>query len=133
MTTPRIRERLRILAETRRPIADAQDPRCTGCAALCCHDLAWPIDRPRTEQEVAALSWKLQFTGTQVVIKDSNWLLRIEGRCMYLGEDSRCTIYATRPQPCRDHNPPYCERYVRPDDVEIDTPEELVAYLESAR
>lgn len=52
---------------------------------------------------------------------------------MYLTENNLCRIYETRPQKCRDHNPPDCERYGEFWDVMFETPEDLEAYLKKKK
>ncbi|EYF04133.1 Hypothetical protein CAP_4816 [Chondromyces apiculatus DSM 436] len=121
--------RLALLESTGTPLADASTPACQGCTALCCHDLAWPIARPTTPAEIDETRWRLHFDTVKIFIRGDAWYMITEGRCIYLGEDSRCTIYERRPQQCRTHGPPYCQRYIRLDDVEITTPEELEAHL----
>lgn len=37
--------------------------------------------------------------------KDQEWCLPYkDGKCVYLGEDDRCTIYESRPERCREFN-----------------------------
>ena len=55
----------------------------------------------------------------------------VEGRCMYLGKGDRCTVYEKRPDKCRKHTPPDCERYGPFYDLLISTPDELEEYLAS--
>lgn len=52
---------------------------------------------------------------------------------MYLDENERCKIYETRPEKCRVHNPPDCERFGDFWDVMFETPEELDAYFKKKK
>ncbi len=103
---------------------------CIECDAPCCQDLAIPTTRPRSRYEIDQMKWYLHFDVVKVFIRHHRWYLLIEGsRCKYLDKNSMCTRYDARPQVCRDHNPPACERFGEFWDVMITTPEELDAYL----
>jgi Fe-S-cluster containining protein len=97
---------------------------------MCCKNLSVGICRPRTKTEIEDLKWQLQFDTVSVYIRNNRWYQLIEGRCIYLSPDDRCTRYNDRPEVCRRHNPPNCEFFGEFYDVMIDTPEELDAYLE---
>lgn len=102
---------------------------CNGCPALCCKNLVMCINKPRTKSEVEDLEWQVRFDSVNIYIHHQRWHLLIEGKCMYLSEDDLCTIYEQRPKKCRNHNPPYCERYDTWHDVFISNPEELRKHL----
>jgi Fe-S-cluster containining protein len=106
---------------------------CEKCPALCCKDLSIRILRPRTKAEIEDLKWQLQFDTVRIYIRNGRWYQLVKGRCMYLGDDNRCTIYAERPEMCRKHNPPDCEFFGRFYDVMIETPGDLEAYLARPR
>lgn len=129
MKKPTIEERLYTITSSRAPLVNASDRACEGCKALCCHDLAWPVAPPITPQNIANISWSLHFDAVKILVLNDKWYMLIEGKCIYLGDDSKCTIYETRPEQCRDHNPPYCQRYIQQEYTEITTPDELNEYL----
>jgi len=103
---------------------------CQGCPAMCCHGLEEAIIRPTTVQEVENLKWELYFVNTMVFIRNKRWYKMSTGRCRYLGQDNRCGIYDTRPQVCRDHNPPGCEFHGEIADVMFHDPTELQEYMD---
>ena len=106
---------------------------CRGCPALCCRDLVMPTDRPRTRADVDELKWHIQYDGVSAFVANRRWYIQVRGRCMYLTQENLCSIYANRPQRCRRHNPPDCERHGDYCDVRFDTPEELEAYFAARR
>jgi len=106
---------------------------CVNCPALCCHDLAIPIDRPRLREDIDDLKWKLRYDTVHVAIRHRRWYLVVNGRCIYLDKHNLCTIYERRPDICRDHNPPECERFGRWYQYWIDSPDGLDEYLAGKR
>lgn len=104
---------------------------CSQCDSLCCKNLSMMIYRPENRAEVEDLKWQLRFDTVRIYIRNHRWYQLIEGKCMYLGEDGRCTEYKDRPNRCRRHNPPDCEFFGVFYDVMISTPEELEEYLDS--
>jgi len=121
---------------TRAPSAGARNctlAACNDCPALCCHGLSIPIDKPRTRSDIDVLRWELQYDTVRCYVRSHRWYLYIEGRCIYLDEQNMCTIYARRPDVCRRHGPPDCEKFGPFYDVMIETPEQLDAYLEKER
>jgi hypothetical protein len=103
---------------------------CSGCPAMCCFGLEEAISRPTTKQEVENLKWELHFINTSVFIRSRRWYKLSMGRCRYLDKNNRCSIYERRPQICRDHIPPDCEKHGEIFDVMFKTPEELQAYID---
>jgi len=103
---------------------------CNDCGAKCCHDLVMPIDKPKTPDDVSELKWELQYHTVDVFVRSHRWYRLVKGRCIYLDEDDRCTIYDRRPKRCREMKPPNCEHFGEFYDTMITTPEELDAYLE---
>jgi Fe-S-cluster containining protein len=71
----------------------------------------------------------LQFDTVRVYLRNKRWYMLVNGRCIYLGRDNKCKIYDRRPERCRRHNPPGCERFGRYYDVMLNTPEDLENYL----
>ena len=102
---------------------------CDDCTSICCTDLAIPATKPRTKDEIFEMKWHLQYDTVSVCIRNRRWYLLIKGRCIYLDENNLCKIYDRRPDRCRRHNPPDCERFASWYDIRIDTPEELESYL----
>jgi Fe-S-cluster containining protein len=102
---------------------------CEGCPAICCHNLAMHIGKPENKFEMEELRWQLQFDTVKVYIKSRRWYQIVEGKCMYLDKDNRCSIYDHRMDKCREHNPPHCERYGKFYDIMINTPDELNEYI----
>ena len=99
------------------------------CPSECCKDLTIQILKPRNREEVEDLKWQLQFDTVRVYLLRKRWYMLVKGRCMYLGSDNRCRIYDKRPERCRRHNPPGCERFGRYYDVMLNTPEDLERHL----
>jgi Fe-S-cluster containining protein len=108
-------------------------PACRGCPSKCCHDLSMLIGAPTTKADFEDLHWQLRYDTVRIYIRNRRWYVLVEGRCMYLTENNLCRIYETRPQKCRDHNPPDCERYGEFWDVMFETPEDLEAYLKKKK
>lgn len=102
---------------------------CYGCPSYCCHDLAMIITRPADRDEKDELKWQLQYDTVNICIRNHRWYILIKGRCIYLDKNNRCKIYDKRPDRCRRHNFPNCERTGKWYDTLISTPEELEAYL----
>jgi len=108
---------------------DGSKRACVNCPALCCHDLALAIERPRLKGDIDDLAWQLHYDTVHVAIRHRQWYLVVNGRCIYLDKNNLCTIYDQRPANCRDHNPPECEKYGLWYETWIETPDELRAYL----
>ena len=102
---------------------------CVDCPALCCLDLTIPTERPRTRDDIDDMTWELHYDRVHIAIRNRRWYIVIEARCRYLDDDNLCTVYDHRPEKCREHNPPDCERFGCWYDTLISTPEELEAYL----
>jgi uncharacterized protein len=112
---------------------DGSKSACISCPALCCHDLAIPINRPRLKADIDDLKWQLRYDTVHVAIRHQQWHLVVNGRCIYLDDNDLCSIYDQRPPTCRNHNPPGCERFGRWYHYWIDSPEQLDAYLAGKR
>ena len=106
------------------------NPYCRKCGGLCCRKLAMEIDTPENKDDVDQLLWELQFDTMRLYIRDGKWYQLVDGRCMYLSPENRCSIYHRRPRKCREHSPPECEYFGKFWDVMLSTPEELQDYLE---
>jgi Fe-S-cluster containining protein len=131
MTNAKTQRRQIEIAATRE--SQGSQDACVDCPALCCHDLTTPIDRPRKREDIDDLRWYLHYTHVHVAIVRRQWHIVYEGRCRYLDDDNLCTIYETRPEKCRTHGPPVCEKFNVWYDYWIDTPEELEDYLKGDR
>ncbi len=105
---------------------------CIDCPALCCHDLAIFIHRPRTKSDIDDMKWHPQYDSVSVAIRHRRWYLVVGGKCIYLDDDNLCTIYDRRPERCRRHGAPDCERFGPWYDTLTATPGELDAYLAGA-
>jgi Fe-S-cluster containining protein len=113
------------------PLVNPSLPGCRGCTALCCHDLWLALAPPRSPDEVADVKWRLHFEGVEIHVSGAEWLMRVKGRCRYLGDDNMCTVYEQRPRHCRDHRPPYCQRYIDGRPIVLKCPEDVDAYMAS--
>jgi Fe-S-cluster containining protein len=91
------------------------------------------IAAPRTRDEIDDLLWQIQFVTVRIYIRNRRWYMLIKGDCMYLDKDNRCTIYETRPDKCRNHRPPECEKYGDFWDIMFSTPQELEEYLKKRK
>lgn len=106
---------------------------CTGCPATCCHNLSMSIGKPANKAEIEDLKWQLHFNTVKVYIRKRRWYQWVEGRCIYLDENHLCKIYDTRPDKCRNHNPPDCELFGKFYDIMFETPEQLEEYFKKSK
>ncbi len=106
---------------------------CSDCPAICCHDLALMITKPKSKEEISELKWEIMYDTVNVCIRNHKWYTLIKGRCIYLDKNNLCSNYNNRPGRCRRHNPPDCERYGGWYDVMISSPEELDDYLKNRK
>lgn len=112
---------------------DRSNSLCNGCPAICCTNLAMPVDKPRNAEDREDLKWHLHYDTVRVIVRNRRWYLLVEGKCIYLDGNNLCTIYPKRPDKCRRHNPPSCEYYAGYYDVILNTPEDLERYFEEER
>jgi Fe-S-cluster containining protein len=106
---------------------------CGDCAALCCHDLSVEITRPRTRDEIESLKWQLYYDTVGIYIRSRRWHMVVKGRCKYLDDRNLCTIYDRRPDVCREHMPPDCERFEEWYDILFTKPGEIEDYLNKSK
>lgn len=106
---------------------------CEGCPALCCRGVEERIKRPRTKLEIESMRWNLHFRASEVFIRNGLWYQLTLSDCVYLMENNLCSNYADRPQVCRSHKPPNCERYYPIYDTILRTPEDLDEWIERDR
>jgi uncharacterized protein len=105
---------------------------CDHCTAKCCKYFALPIDCPTEQQDFDYIRWYLLHGQASVFVEDGDWYLLVHTTCKHLQPDSRCGIYLTRPQICRDYTTDNCEyeddwvyeRY-------FETPEQVEEYTEA--
>ena len=102
---------------------------CNGCPSACCHDLAIVMTRPRTRDDIDYYKWHLHYDAVSIAIRNRRWHLVVKGRCIYLDAADLCTIYDRRPEKCRRHNPPDCERFGSWHDTLLETPEQLEDFV----
>lgn len=105
---------------------------CDHCVAKCCRYIALPIDTPKTAKEWDYLRWFMIHERIALFTEEKKWYLQVFGDCRHLLPDSRCGIYSTRPQICRDYTTDECEfddswTYER----FFETAEQLEEYLEA--
>lgn len=118
---------------TKRSVQKTALDACSDCPALCCHDLSVTILKPSTGKEIDDLMWHLNYDTVRVYIQSRRWHLHVKGRCQYLDDRNMCTIYDKRFSTCRNHKPPYCEKFDDWYDVMFETPFELQEYLEKEK
>ena len=84
-------------------IAILGDSPCQLCTAACCkqngHDYAALLRGDETRKFAAFCVDAPMRDGGRVLIEKV--LPYVNGRCQFLGDDDRCTIYEDRPQACR--------------------------------
>ena len=77
---------------------------CHACAALCCkqngHAFAVLLDGDDERRRFAAFSADVPIGGDAAPVVE-RVIPYVNGRCRFLGEDDRCTIYDDRPRNCR--------------------------------
>lgn len=114
-------------------IKDTSVTECGNCPAVCCHDLTIDIKKPRTNDEIEVLMWKLNYESIAVYVRNTRWYLLVKGACQYLGKDDLCTIYEDRFDICRKHNPPHCEWFDDWFDYMFNDPKELESFIKAQR
>ncbi len=105
---------------------------CDYCTAKCCKYFALPIETPTERQDFDYLRWFLLHDRATLFIEDTTWYLLVHTTCKHLQPDSRCGIYQTRPQICRDYTTDECEyddSYVY--DHYFETPEQIHEFTEA--
>ncbi len=88
---------------------EAVTPLCAKCAALCCRQLALPIDNPETANDYDNVRWYLMHEGVHVFVEDGQWYIAFATRCKHLRDDNLCGVYETRPRICRTYTTDGCE------------------------
>lgn len=117
-------------------------PPCDQCSALCCRYFAMQLDTPEDAADFDSIKWYLLHQDAWIWVDDGDWYLQVDRPCRFLGADSRCTIYDTRPQICRDYglpekldndDDPLCDYFAQDahHDHEFREPHQLDAYVET--
>lgn len=103
---------------------------CQRCRATCCTYMAIEIDEPETVEEFENIRWYCAHKETWVFMEEETWYVVFNSPCDKLNADFSCSIHATRPQVCRDHEFGDCDYFLRGEfDVELRTIEEVDAYV----
>ncbi len=84
-------------------------PLCAKCAALCCRQVALPLDNPETAHDYDNIRWYLMHEAVHVFVEDGQWYLAFASKCKHLQDDNRCGVYETRPRICRTYTTDGCE------------------------
>jgi Fe-S-cluster containining protein len=84
--------------------------KCGTCIALCCRYIAFEVDGPEVPRDFELLRWFLLHERTALFVEGRTWFLQVFVRCRALGTDYRCTIYASRPEICREYEAEGCDR-----------------------
>jgi hypothetical protein len=78
---------------------------CDQCFAACCkqngHEFAAVLQGEGERRRFAAFAQDVTFVRPDGTIGVERVLPYVNGRCQFLGEDDRCTIYDDRPLACR--------------------------------
>jgi len=114
----------------RQPDLKPGETLCDHCDAKCCNSVSIEIDAPETKEDFEWLKYYTLHTNVYVAVDVTGaWEVVFVTPCKYL-DGNRCSIYDdTRPKPCKDHKPPYCDYNISPGRyVRFDTPEQIDAY-----
>ncbi len=105
---------------------------CDRCTAVCCKYIAIPLNEPEEERDIEDMRWFLLHENIGIyVTPEGDWYIEFHTPCKKL-EDNTCSIYATRPEVCKEHPEDSCEMNGKgePWKQYFKTPEELLAYIE---
>lgn len=69
-------------------------PACNECQGACCETVAIPLPEYPPPDFVRWMSYRGEIKNRRV---------RLEARCTQLSEAGTCTIWHSRPQPCKDY------------------------------
>ncbi len=86
-----------------------EDSVCSKCKGLCCRYITVEIDPPEDEEDLDNIRWYMIHKGVSILIEDEKWYVKMDGRCQHLLPNSRCGIYDSRPQACRDYDTDNCD------------------------
>jgi uncharacterized protein len=82
---------------------------CHRCPAACCRYIALPFDEPQDAEAFEEVRWFLMHDGVTVFVTDGQWYVSVATHCKHLDAQNRCTIYADRPQICREYSSDGCD------------------------
>ena len=82
---------------------------CYRCPAACCRYIALPFDEPEDAEAFEEIRWFLMHEGVTVFVTEGQWFVSVTTPCKHLDEQSRCAIYADRPQICREYSSDGCD------------------------
>lgn len=133
VTTRRKRRRAARPAAPAAPPPSALVPRrqvpC-GLCGLCCTYVTADIAPPRGVGSASRILWYLYHPGVSVYRDAANsWLVQFESRCRFFADDRSCSIYARRPQVCRDFDARECEVNAPDEGLTLAAPEAFLAWL----
>ncbi len=73
------------------------------CCGKCCHQPFITVMDDEVERISSFIGMDpYDFVMEYLYREDDRWLLRKDGKCRFLGNDNRCTIWKGRPEICRD-------------------------------
>ena len=88
---------------------ETMTPLCAQCSALCCRQVALPLDNPESAEDFDNIRWYLMHENVHVFVEDEQWYLACASKCKHLQDDNRCGVYETRPRICRKYTTDNCE------------------------
>jgi Fe-S-cluster containining protein len=104
---------------------------CTRCGK-CCTYVSIEINAPTSARYATDALWYLYHDKVSLYIDGmGEWSVVFETRCRNLRGDLLCAIYEDRPHICRDFDNTTCDVNDPEGGRSIDTPEELLALLQS--
>jgi Fe-S-cluster containining protein len=84
------------------PLQPATSSPCTTCGACCSYSAEWPRFSTEDDEALARIPEALVAENLSGMRCDGERCMALDGK---IGEAVRCTIYADRPQVCRDCQP----------------------------
>lgn len=81
--------------------------RCVG--STCCTYTTEALGILRSKADFDHLLWQVSHANVEVYRDSDGWFLLIRGQCEHLRPNGECSIYASRPQVCRDYDNAWCE------------------------
>ena len=84
--------------------------KCDSCT-LCCDYATIKIAPPKTKENIDEIRWLLLHNITIFTEFNKDWYAKIYNKCSALNEKGHCTIYAVRPEVCKNYSHNACERY----------------------
>ncbi len=83
---------------------------CKKCSALCCRNIALPLDKPKSRGDYDDIRWFLTHYNVSVFVEKGDWYINFKTLCRHLNRKTfRCEIYANRPNICRRYKTSKCE------------------------